>query len=219
MSQFIVNSEAQKEYLTRRERDNQRTAIIEKFTDNIYKQNGFDYQRVTDRRMQTKGVDIVHKVNGITRYVDEKFAIQYYNKDLFTFAFELSSKNNKDDSGWFLSDHMITTHYAVLWFKANDDFSKIYEYDLCYIDKQKLKDYLNTVGYYDGILDDFNKYWEYRWYTNPDNTYYEKNNRRYKTLKNGVKIVQSMQFEVESPINVVIPRRELYKLAEYHFHN
>ena len=72
----------------------------------------------------------------------------------------------------------------------------------------KLKDYLKTVGYYDGLLDDFNKYWEYRWYTHPDSTYYEKNNRRYKTLKNGVKIVQSMQFEVESPINVVIPRRE-----------
>ena len=176
-------------------------------------------KRVTNREMQRKGVDIIHTVNNETRYVDEKFAIQYYNKDLHTFAFELSSHNNYNNDGWFTSNYMITTHYAILWFRSNDEFTDIYQYDLCYISKEKIKEYLKTVGYYDGILDDFNKYWEYRWYTEPDSTYYEQNGRRYKKLRNGVKIVQSMQFEIESPINVVIPRTELYKLAEYHFHN
>lgn len=216
---MVHNSASKKEYLSRRERDIKRTNIVENFTDLIYKKNGLQIKRVTDRKMQTKGVDIIHQINGETRYIDEKFAIQYYNKDLHTFAFELSSHNNYDNNGWFTSEHMITTHYAILWFKADDEFKNIYQYDLCYISKEKIKEYLKTVGYYDDILDDFNKYWEYRWYTEPDDTYYEQNGRRYKRLRNGVKIVQSMQFEVESPINVVIPRRELYKLAEYHFHS
>lgn len=215
---MLHNNTSNVEYITRRKQDIKKTMIIEKFVDKIYKENNFDIKRVVNPQLQKSGVDIIHTIDNQKRYIDEKFAINYYNKDLHTFAFELSSKNNKDESGWFTSEHMITTHYVILWFKSNDDFSDIYTYDLCYIDKQKIKQYLKSLGYYDGIEDDFKYYWEYGQYINNDNNYYTKNNRRYLKLLNGVKIVQSMQFEVECPINIVIPRTELYKLADYHFH-
>ena len=113
---------------------------------------------------------------------------------------------------------MLTTYYVILWFRSDEELQSIYSYDLCYIEKEKINEYLKKVGFYDEIVDDFNKYWADHTHTNPDDTYYEKGDRRYRDLQEGVRIVQSMQYKKESPINVVIPRKKLYELAELHFH-
>lgn len=214
----MTYNKIQQEYINRRKEDIKKTQTIEQFVDKIYKEHHFNMKRITDKKLQKKGVDIIHNIDGKRNYVDEKFAINFYNKKLNTFAFELSSNNNKNNKGWFISDHMITTHYIILWFQANDDFTDIYTYDLCYIDKQKLKQYLRSIGYYDGIVDEFNDYWKHGQYTNPDSNYFIKNNRRYLKLSDGVKIVQSLQFKVETPINIVVPRIKLYDLADFHFY-
>lgn len=216
MAYYYGNSH--NEYINRRKNDNARTSAIERFTDKVYRENGLSMRRVYDSDTQQKGVDLVQNVDGETRYIDEKFAINYYNKDLRTFAFELCSHNNYNDEGWLISPHMITTHYCVLWFRSDENCKHIDSYDLCYISKKRLMDYLYSVGYYDGIVDDFVGYWAG---TNNKNARYysEKDNRLYRNLRNGVRIVQSLQYDVEQPINIVVPRAELYKLAEYHFHN
>lgn len=216
---MIYGTIADAEYRERRKNDNEKTRKIERFVDKIYRDNGLKMQRIFDYDMQTRGVDVIHKIDEETRYIDEKFAVQYYNRDLNTFAFELSSHNNVDDNGWFTSEHMITTHYCILWFRSDDSFKNIESYDLCYINKKKIMEYLYSVGYRDNILDEFCNYWDGGIDNKYRRFYYERNGRRYRDLRNGVRIVQSMQFEVESPINVVIPKKELFKLAEYHFHN
>jgi hypothetical protein len=213
------NDKRKYEYIQRRNEDITKTEKIEKFVDKIYKENKFDFKRISNKELQKKGVDIIHNDNGKKNFIDEKFAINYYNKPLNTFAFELSSNNNENNEGWFISNHMITTHYIILWFQSDDNFSNIYTYDLCYIDKQKIKEYLKTIGYYDGIVDEFKQYWTNGHFTHKDNHYYVRNNRRYLVLSEDIKIVQSLQFEVECPINIIIPRKKLYELADYHFMN
>lgn len=209
------------EYRERRQRDEERTRIVEAFMDGVYARNNYNIQRVSDPTLQKKGVDIIHTTkDGQTRHVDEKYAISYYNKDLFTFSFELYSRNNRDNNGWFTSDHVITDDYAVLWFKADDDFTKITEYDLCIIPKQAILDLAYEVGYDDELVDDFLRYWEYGQYINPDDAYYVrgegKGERRYLELDYGCRIVQSVGLK-EQPINLVIPKRELVRLAKFRY--
>lgn len=204
------------EYRNRRKNDIEKTQKVEKFMDKIYSHLKYDVERVTDPYLQKKGVDLIHTLeDGTKLFIDEKFAINYYNKDLHTFAFELESHNNVDNQGWFLSSNSITTHYMLLWFNCDDNFEKFSYFDIAYIPKQKIWDFLYSVGYTDKTLDDFKEYWK-----NPIPQYnpkfYERDKRRYYRLGNGIKIVQSMQFERESPINIVIPKDVLIKLAYKH---
>ena len=213
----LENRKNDSEYESRRSEDVRKTKILEKFVDKIYAENGIKIIRIEDEEIQKRGVDFVHITENEQRCVDEKFAIKYFDRDLKTFAFELASYNNKNNEGWFISDHILTTYYVILWFRSDEELQNIYSYDLCYIKKEKIKEYLKTVGFCDEVVDDFNKYWANQTHTNPDDTYYEKGDRRYRDLQDGVRIVQSMQYKKESPINVVIPRKKLYKLAELHF--
>ena len=212
-----------KKYLDRRKEDVRKTKILENFMDTVYSKNDFHIERVDDIDLQKKGVDLIHiDENNVIHYIDEKYAIKYYNKDLKTFSFELFALNNKDKKGWFISPNTQTTDYCLLWFQSDENFENIYTYDLCVIPKHKIVDFLINSGYYSGIEQDFLKYWETdnnsNYNSNPNfYTVGEKNNkRRYLRLKNGCKLVQSIYLE-EQPINVIIPRTELYKLATKHF--
>jgi hypothetical protein len=213
----MYTSDARKAYASRRKSDELKTRKIERFVDKIYRQNNLIMSRTNDKHLQRKGVDLIHVVDGQKRYVDEKFALNYYDRDLRTYSFELVSHNNMDNAGWLLSSHMITTHYCILWFRSDENLDNIETFDLCYISKQAIIEYIRSVGYYDGILDDFVGYWAGN-NTKDSHLYCKNGNRLYRKLRNGVRIVQSLQYEVESPINIVIPRDTLYTLAEYHFH-
>ena len=46
----------------------------------IYKQNGYNFERITETRLQTKGVDIIHMEGSKKHRVDEKYAIHFQNK-------------------------------------------------------------------------------------------------------------------------------------------
>ena len=208
------------EYRARRQQDEARTRIVEQFMDDVYAKNGYNVTRISNPRLQKQGVDIIHVQDGEERNVDEKYAINYYNKDLRTFSFELYSRNNRDNNGWFTADHIITDDYAILWFSADDDFKEITQYDLCIIPKEAILDLVYDAGYYDEIVDDFLRYWEYRQYINHDEDYYEKGEgkglRRYLQLDFGIRICQSVGLH-EQPINIVIPKDELVRLATYRY--
>lgn len=210
------------EYLKRRAEDERKTSIIEKFTDKIYKKHLYGIRRVTDTQLQKQGVDLIYNEDGKIHYIDEKFALKYFDKHLNSFSFELYSENNKGNEGWFISDHMITTDYCILWFTSDYTFKNIRSYDLCFIPKNKILEFARKSGYYGGIVQDFLDYWEYDQYHKHDPRFYSigsgENERRGMKLKNGCKLVQSMHFK-ERPINIIIPRDELYKLATYHWSN
>ena len=133
----LENRNNNSEYESRRSEDVRKTKILEKFVDKIYAENGIKIIRIEDEELQKRGVDFVHITENEQRCVDEKFAIKYFDQDLKTFAFELSSHNNKNNNGWFTSDHMLTTYYVILWFRSDEELQNIYSYDLCYIEKEK----------------------------------------------------------------------------------
>ena len=200
-----------------RQLDMARTVQVENFMDTVYSQNGLRIFRVTDAEVQKRGVDFVTSINGNTYYVDEKFAINYYNKPLSTYSFELYTNNTVDKMGWFNSPFMETTHYALLWFNCDDTFTNFTSYDWAIINKAKLKELLCSYGYYDGIVEDFKRHWESKmpeW----DNRFYEKSGRRYMNLGSGIKICQSMTLR-ETPINILVPKDVLIKIAEFTYHN
>ena len=216
-NKFNQNDE---EYQKRRKRDVERTQIIEQFMDGIYAKNGYNAERITEVYLQKKGVDLIHMEGSEKRRVDEKYAINYYNKDLYTFSFEVYSKNNPGGVGWLLSDNMITDDYAVLWFRADDDFTRITKYDMCIIEKEAILDLVYEAGFDDGLVDDFLRYWEYIYKLRPDDHYYEQTRngvkRRYYELDFGLKLCQSVGFS-EQPINIIIPKEKLIKIATYRF--
>ena len=209
------------EYLAARAEDERRTQLVEQFMDEVYKKNNYVIRRVTSKNLQKRGVDYVHTAeDGAQRKVDEKYAIKYYNRRLFTYSFELYTRNNPDNMGWLISPDSLTQDYALLWFRANDDFTKITEYDLCIIDKDDLFDLIYDAGYHDDLVDDFLRYWEYRQYVNPDSNYYERGegreHRRYYKLDFGINVCQSVGLH-EQPINIIVPKEELIKIAKHRF--
>ena len=58
-----------------------------------------------------KGIDVIYK----DFLIDEKCALDYINKPLSTFAFELSSvnKNGERYDGWLVNKNLVTTHYLL----------------------------------------------------------------------------------------------------------
>ena len=76
-----------------------------------------DYQirRVTDRSMQQKGVDLILHRGDRQFFVDEKAQLDYLNKSLPTFAFELSYlKRGAWRTGWLLDPQKQTDIFFLI---------------------------------------------------------------------------------------------------------
>lgn len=207
-------------YLERRQADEKKVELVEKFIDMIYKVHGLDFVRVNDAVLQKRGIDVVLNQDGKIFCIDEKFAIKHLDKMINTFGFELWSRNNYNHEGWFSSKSMLTTHYCLLWAVADEDFSKIKSYDMFIVSKEKIMNFAKESGYYSGIEQDFMHYWDNRKILERDERYYglgnRENFRRYMRLDNGCKIVQSVSF-YEQPINILIPKDVLAEMAERKF--
>src|SRR5699024_4877331 len=67
-----------------------------------------------------KGIDALYQMSsGESWIVDEKAQLNYLNRPLETFAFEIIYKrqNNKNilTQGWFINDDLKTTHYLLVY--------------------------------------------------------------------------------------------------------
>ena len=105
------------------------------------------YERVSDKTLQKSGVDIILHTNKKDFYIDEKACLQYINRDIPTFAFELCYSGKV---GWFLKDDLITDIYCLIWPHAcvtdlskinSEDFNKL---DVMLVPKKNLKEYINS---------------------------------------------------------------------------
>ena len=132
------------DYKERRALDVLQTDKLAKFIDaNIYSVLPEKITRIFDKNMQLKGIDL--KWDGLN--VDEKCAIYYINKDLQTFAFEISALNNRDENGWFLNKPFIETEAYILGYLKGDIMRDTYdEIELLLIKKAKLWSYLNQYN-------------------------------------------------------------------------
>lgn len=97
--------------------DLSKEALLGKYLDDIYpdKFKGFNIQRVSDSEHQHKGVDLVISKGNMEFYIDEKAQLDYIEKDLPTFAFEITYiKDNNQKQGWLFDKHKVTDRYFTI---------------------------------------------------------------------------------------------------------
>ena len=102
--------------------------IMQTNFDAAYHILGMDFERCNDRKLQLAGVDVISENNNKEYYIDEKCATDCWDKNLKTFAFELSSElcNNKTKErtgkrveGWFVNPNNKTDIYALSYVRAD----------------------------------------------------------------------------------------------------
>ena len=89
---------------------------LDSYYPTIFKDTVFKVERVRDRHLQHRGVDLLLKsaVDGCY-FVDEKAQLDYLNVALPTFAFELSYLKKEDwHLGWLLDRTKLTTIYFLV---------------------------------------------------------------------------------------------------------
>ena len=148
------------------ERDLYKEKQLGKYLDDIYNSLNLNFERVEDLTLQHKGVDLVFPENEAV-FIDEKAQLDYLNKNLPTFTFELSYlKNNEKRLGWLLDDTKITTHYfLVTGIHVKDEKGLNKGFTACKItsvNRKRLLNYLKSKGLtkerllqYDSDLRDF----------------------------------------------------------------
>lgn len=185
------------------------------------------FYRVSDVGLQKSGIDLVmndpNARPGELRafLVDEKAAVKYMNKDLTTYSFELSSDNNKDKQGWFLSSTSKTTHYELVWPRSRNDGHTIDSATIAIVSKDAVNKWLAEKG-----VDPQKILEQMRSQFHGDKSVCHYDNCQYQTQTNysgrpskhtmtveGIKVVQSLNGK-ENPINILIPKDVLCALAE-----
>lgn len=173
--------------------------LLGKYLDEIYKDKGINFTRVYDISKQHSGIDLeyTHKNDNIF-YLDEKAQLDYINKDLPTFAFELSYlKSKKIKEGWLFDKTKLTTHYLLITSIYSNDINLKNGISSCKItsvSRNKLINHLKAVG--------LNK---------PTLLKYDEKNRsdkKQKTTLNEISLNQGYLFysaqKSEKPINLIL---------------
>lgn len=196
--------------MTIREYDEHCEKIVSQFLDeHFYKllPELENFERITDKQYQVKGVDVVINYKDRQVYVDEKAAVKYLK--LKTFALELSFLNRfgKLQTGWFLDKKKINDYYLFVWINELtgdkiEDISSIKEVDVALVKKEKLYNHLETLGW---TLDKLKvKDKQIRKQSNV----YMGNIKKY-----GCKFSYSEQLK-EKPINILLPKTSYIELAD-----
>ena len=108
----------------------------------------YDFKRVDETEQQLQGIDLIftHKKTGETYFVDEKAQLDYLNKNLPTFAFELFyTKNNSLKQGWLFDAQKKTQMYALITNiqKRKDNFTGC---NITFVNRSKLLSFLTEKG-------------------------------------------------------------------------
>lgn len=191
--------------------DEEAEKIVRDFLiDNFYSKYANDYQIITDKNKQVKGVDSIFKYNDYNYICDEKSAIRYINKNLQTFCFELSfiDKSNAIHDGWLFDTNKINNSFLIIWLdkcknnclKTKDDINEI---QIALIKKYNIIIYLNTLN------------WTIDKIKNKDNKIRtNKSEFLGNIFDNKIKFSFSKQL-VEKPINILIPRTKLLEISDF----
>lgn len=124
---------------------------LDEFYSKAFKDSTYSITRINDLDLQHKGVDLILD-NGVKTFnVDEKAQLDYLNKSLPTFVFELSYlKSNSWRKGWLHDENKITNAYflvnEIMVNEASDLSKGIKSFKLTAIYREKLIMLLNSVG-------------------------------------------------------------------------
>ncbi len=120
------------------------------FLDHCYAKHlkHYSFERIHDLKSQKEGIDLIltHKKNGKTYFVDEKAQLDYLNKNLPTFAFELFyTKNETLKKGWLFDAQKKTQMYSLVTNikKNGTSFSSC---AITFVNRNKLLSFLGSKG-------------------------------------------------------------------------
>jgi len=170
------------------------------------------YVRITDKKIQLQGIDVMVSTSRKTVNLDEKAQLYYINENLPTFAFEVNfiDRMGNLSPGWLFNDNLLTDYYVLVWPTAtHNDLKTIQAEDFTCVEcmlikKNEIIDYLSELGYTSNFIEEIatglrsqNKYGKH-FFKNQNNFYL------YFSQPNNY---------TEQPINIVIRKRLLKQLA------
>ena len=137
-----------------RKEDSNASKEVEKFLDeNFYKNEVSDFERFTDKENQLKGKDVKFSIDELKEIlVDEKAQVDYINKNLPTFAFEVDSlQRGRLIGGWLFGKRYETEYYLLVWIFADGEgkgitADQINKLDCILIERKKIVEFLEAQG-------------------------------------------------------------------------
>lgn len=170
-----------------------------------------EFSRINNTILQTSGIDIVFKGKHGKNYLcDEKAAVQWINKPLHTYAFEVSYINraNEIQKGWLLDEQMVNNIYLCIYIdeakvakpSSIEDFIQL---TIDAVEKKVILGYFESIGFTKEKL-----------LAKADKVRCNEDEPLGDIYENGCRFVISREF-VEQPVNVLISRRKLVELAMY----
>ena len=96
-----------------RKEDERREKIVSRFLDENFYQKVENFERITKKYDQVKGVDVRFKLNNKEYVCDEKAAVRYINKPLRTFAMELhfTDRSSEPHIGWLFDETKVNNSF------------------------------------------------------------------------------------------------------------
>lgn len=187
------------------------------------------YEPITEKARQSAGEDMVlHMEDGSMVAIDEKSALYYPNprKTIDTFAFELKTNINAhgNNQGWlFGKNYTNTDYYLINWITLPDDAKEevwwqkdigIISIESMLLNKKRIQDFVRGVFSYE--VDLFGKYDEPDYLEEFMNTI-DGSSYSFKEFYKGkgIRLMQNLKLP-EQPINIVIDKEYLKKIAELH---
>lgn len=206
---------------TLRKEDVRIADLISEFLDkHFYPKYVTNFERVTDKKRQCEGIDVIFDINGKRYLCDEKNGGSRINTNLRTFSLELSfiDRSGSRRTGWFLNKHNINDSYLFIWTdKADSDkpvsIDEIHNVEVALVQKAKIKEYLKESAGLDELtilaMDE-------SIVNHPDTMSHaliSENSGKRKYSINGVTVCHSTQL-YEQPLNIILPREIYRKIAD-----
>lgn len=163
--------------------------------------------RNTDAALQKKGVDVIIETKeGEIVYIDEKATLQYINKRIPTFAFEIKNTTS-GAQGWLFNPEYITDYYLLAWPNAVDEnipsAESFTDTEIMSIKRQRVIQLLANHGITENKISELIEHYKSR---------LSKTNKF--EISPGITLNFNL-FLAERPINVVIKKDLLMKYASY----
>lgn len=195
--------------------------LVSDFLDkHFYPKYVTNFERVTDKKRQCEGIDVIFDINGSHYLCDEKNGGSRINTNLRTFSLELSfiDRAGKRRSGWLLNEHNINDSYLFIWTDAADSekprsVSEIHKVEVALVKKSRIKSYLKeTAGLDELTILAMNE----SIVNHPSTMEYaliSENSGKRKYLINGITLCHSTQL-YEQPLNIILPREVYRSIAD-----
>lgn len=195
--------------------------LISEFLDkHFYPKYVTNFERVTDRSRQCKGIDVIFDINGNHYLCDEKNGGSRINTNLRTFSLELSfiDRSGVRRTGWLLNEYNVNDSYLFIWTDKADSekphsISEIHNVEIALVKKARIKEYLKeTAGLDELTILAMNE----SIINSPDSMEHaliSENSGKRKYSINGITVCHSTQL-YEQPLNIILPRAVYRKIAD-----